>query len=116
MSRDGAWNRVEIGGPAAAGFELVGCRIERGIAAGASIDTAARHVLVIRTGIGGFGTLLTENTELFYVGGLEKSLERSKLQASTFVQNSLPFAITFCDGICHIIGCAGAAKKRSKEG
>ena len=116
MSRDRAWYRVEICRPAAAGFEFMGRRVERGVAAGASIDTAAGHVLVVRTGIGGFGTLLTKDTELFYVGGLEKSLERSKLQASTFVQDCLPVAITLGDGICHVSGCTGAAEKRSKEG
>ena len=89
MSRDCAWYRVEIRRPAAAGFEFVGRRIERGIAAGASIDTSAGHVLVIGASVGGFGTLLTEDAELLYVLTLEKGFWRSKLQASNLCSEPL---------------------------
>ena len=95
MSRDRAWDRVEIRRPAAAGFEFMGRSIEGGIAAGASIDTTAGHVLVIRAGIGGFGTLLTEDTELLYVGALGERLESSKLQASNLCSKLLAIRYHF---------------------
>jgi hypothetical protein len=55
---------IEVCGPSAARLELVGSFVERGVAASAGIDASIRHVLVIYTGAGSFGALLSEDAEL----------------------------------------------------
>ncbi len=62
---DGAGDAVEIGGPAAAGFELVRGFVERGVAAGAGVDAGGGHVFVVGSCEGGFGAFLAEDAELF---------------------------------------------------
>ena len=116
MSRDRAWYRVKICRPAAARFELMGGRIERGIAAGTGVDTRAGHVLVVGTGVWGLGSLLAEDAELLCVALLVNASGGRNCKFLTFVQDRFPFAVTFCDGISHVFGRAGAAKKRSNKG
>jgi hypothetical protein len=57
---------IEVRGPSATRLELVGSFVERGVAAGASIDASIGHVLVVYTGAGSFGALLSEDAELLY--------------------------------------------------
>lgn len=66
MPRHRAWDAIEVGRPAAAGFELVGRFVQRRVAASTSVDAIGGHVLVIDTGVGGFGTLFAEDAELLY--------------------------------------------------
>ena len=65
MSRHRARDRVEVGRPAAAGFELMRCLVEGSGAGGARVDAARRHVFVVGARVGGFGALFAKNTELF---------------------------------------------------
>lgn len=65
MSCHRARDRVEVGRPATAGFELVRCLVERSGAGGARVDPVRRHVLVVGARVGGFGALFAKNTELF---------------------------------------------------
>jgi len=57
---------VEVCGPSAARLKFVRSFVQRGIAAGAGIDTSIWHVLVVYTGAGSFGTLLSEDAELLF--------------------------------------------------
>lgn len=65
MPGDRAWDAIEIGGPSAAGLEFVRRSVQRRIAAGAGVDAAGGHVLVVDAGVGGFRTLFAEDAELF---------------------------------------------------
>lgn len=76
MPRHRAWDAIEVGGPSAAGLELV-CRfVQRRVAGGAGVDAAGGHVLVVSTGEGAFGALLAEDSELFC---MMKSISRYTL-------------------------------------
>lgn len=66
VPRHRAWDAVEIGRPTAAGLELVGRFVQRRVAAGTGVDAVGGHVLVIDTGVGGFGALSAEDAELLY--------------------------------------------------
>jgi hypothetical protein len=55
---------IEVCRPSAARLELVGSFVKRGIAGGAGIDASIGHVLVVYTGSGSFGALLSEDAEL----------------------------------------------------
>jgi hypothetical protein len=68
MSFYGAWNAVKVGRPSTARLELLGGFVERGVAGSASVDTGLGHMLIISASEGGFGALLTEDTELFCSG------------------------------------------------
>lgn len=46
--------------------------VERRGAAGAGVDAASGHVLIVDAGVGGFGAFFAENSELF-CGGEKKS-------------------------------------------
>lgn len=61
-----AGDTVEIGGPSATGFELVGCAVERGGAGGAGVGSGGGGVFVVGTGVGGFGAFFAEDAELFF--------------------------------------------------
>lgn len=63
-SRDSAGDAVEVCRPAAAGLEFVACLVQRRITTGASVDALLWEVLVVLARIGGFGSLLTKDTEL----------------------------------------------------
>ena len=65
VTRHSAGNVVKVGRPAAARLKLVVGFVERRIAASAIVDASGRHVLVVGTGVGGFGTFLAKDTELF---------------------------------------------------
>lgn len=39
--------------------------VERSGAAGAGVDTAGRHVLIVNAGVGGFGAFFAKDSELF---------------------------------------------------
>ena len=65
MPRHSTGYTVEICRPSAAAFELVGCFVEGGVAAGTCVDASGGHVLVVLSGVGGFGTLFAEDAELF---------------------------------------------------
>lgn len=64
MSRHRAGDRVKVGRPAAAGFELVSGLVERSGASGARIDAARRHMFIVGAGVRGFGALFAKNAEL----------------------------------------------------
>jgi hypothetical protein len=61
---DGTWDAVKVGGPSAAGAELVVRLVERSLAAGTGVDTLGGIVLVVGTRTGSLGSLLAKNTEL----------------------------------------------------
>ena len=65
MSRDCAWDGVEICRPAAARLELVIRFVKRHIATGTGVDTRLRHVLVIFASPWRLGTFFSEDSELF---------------------------------------------------
>lgn len=65
VARDSARQGIEERGPATTGFKLMRGFIERGRAAGAGVDTAGGHVLVVNAGVGGFGAFFAEDSELF---------------------------------------------------
>ena len=60
----GAGDVVKVGGPAAAGLELVVGFVEGGAAAGAAVDARRGHVFVVGSGEGGFGAFFAEDAEL----------------------------------------------------
>lgn len=64
VARDGAREGIEEGGPATTGLELVRGFVKRSGAAGAGVDAAGRHVLVVDAGVGGFGAFFAEDSEL----------------------------------------------------
>lgn len=64
VADDGAGDAVEVGGPAAAGLELVGGAVERGGAGGAGVGAGGGGVLVVGAGEGGLGALFAEDAEL----------------------------------------------------
>ena len=66
MPGHGAWQRVKVRGPSAAGLELVRGFVKWGAASGACVDAVAGIVLVVGAASGGFGALFAENTELFW--------------------------------------------------
>ena len=68
VSCHGSRDIIEVCGPSAAGFELVIGFVERSFAAGAGVDAFAGHVFVVDAGVGSFGALFTEDTELFCEG------------------------------------------------
>jgi hypothetical protein len=59
-TRDG----IEESGPSAARLELVVGLVERSLAAGTSVSTLRRHVLVKVAAVGRLGTLFAEDAEL----------------------------------------------------
>lgn len=65
VPRHGAGDTIEVCGPPAARFELVSGFVKRGVAGGAGVDAGGGHVLVVFTGIRGFGALFAEDAELF---------------------------------------------------
>lgn len=65
VAGDGAGEGIKEGGPATTGFELVRGFVERGSAADTGVDAAGGHVLVVNTGVGGFGAFIAEDSELF---------------------------------------------------
>lgn len=65
VAGDGARDAVEVGGPAATRFELVGGAVERGGAGGAGVGARGGGVLVVDAGVGGFGAFFAEDAELF---------------------------------------------------
>jgi len=67
MSRNSAWDVIEIRRPAATGLELLVCGIEGGIAAGASINTGGGCMFVVFTYVRRLGALLPEDTKLFCI-------------------------------------------------
>lgn len=69
MAHDGAWDAVEVSGPAAAAAELVRCLVERGLTSGAGVDALGGVVLVVRAGSRGLCTFLAEDPELLCGGG-----------------------------------------------
>lgn len=66
MPRHRARDAIEIGRPSAAGLELVGRFVQRRVAAGTGVDAIGGHVLVVHTGVGGFGALFAEDAELLF--------------------------------------------------
>jgi len=64
VSRHSARDVIEVCRPSAAGLELVGCFVERGVTGGAGVDALGGHVLVIFAGEWGFGALVAEEAEL----------------------------------------------------
>lgn len=66
VSRHCTRNRVKIGRPAAAGFELVRGLVERSGTGGACVDAARRHMLIVGACVGGLGALIAKNPELFW--------------------------------------------------
>lgn len=56
---------VVVGGPAAAGLELVRGAVQGGVAAGAGVDALGGEVVVVFAGEGGLGALFAEDAELF---------------------------------------------------
>lgn len=67
MPRHRAGDRVEVGRPAAAGFELVRSLVERSGAGSARVDAARWHMFVVGTGVRGFGALFAKNMKLFWL-------------------------------------------------
>lgn len=67
MSRHCARDRVEVGWPAAAGFELMRGLVERSSAGGARVDAGRWHVFIVGARVGGFGALFAKNAELFWL-------------------------------------------------
>lgn len=61
-----ARHRVPESRPPAPGVEFVVCFVERGFAAAAGVDARGGVVLVVGAGAGGFGALLTEDSELLW--------------------------------------------------
>ena len=59
-----AWDVVKVCWPSAARLELVLCRVQRCVAGSASVDATLRHVFVKFAGVGGFGSLMSEDAEL----------------------------------------------------
>ena len=66
VSRHSAGDVIEVRRPSAAGLELVGGFVERGVAGGAGVDALGGHVLVIFAGEWGFGALVAEDAELLW--------------------------------------------------
>lgn len=64
VSRHRTGNRIEVGGPTTAGFELMRRLVQRRITAGAAVDTLGGIVRIIFAGARTFGALFTENSEL----------------------------------------------------
>lgn len=91
MSCHRARDRVEVGRPAAAGFELVRCLVERSGAGGARVDPVRRHVLVVGARVGGFGALFAKNTELLW---LKDSWLASRARRSWYRGSLLPLFST----------------------
>ena len=69
MSRHRAGDVVEVGGPAAAGFEFVGRFVEGCGTGGAGVDSGGGHVVVVGARVGGFGAFFAEDAELFWGKG-----------------------------------------------
>ncbi len=65
VADNGAGDAVEVGGPAAAGLELVRGAVEGGVAGGAGVGAGVGGVLVVGARVGGLGAFFTEDTELF---------------------------------------------------
>lgn len=65
VALDGTGEAVKVGGPAAAGLELVRGLVERRLATGTAVDTGFGKVLVVLAGEGHLGALFTQNAELF---------------------------------------------------
>jgi len=105
VSRHCARDGIEICRPTAARLELVVCLVERRIAASAGVDTLLGHVLVIFSCSWSFGTLLSENPELFYdQESAPGRTAQSRGSRSTFIQHSLPLLIGSLVWIGHIGG------------
>lgn len=108
---DGAGDAVEVGGPAAAGFELVGGAVERGGAGGAGVGAGGGGVLVVGAGEGGFGAFFAEDPELFcpgmcglvYGGDIEGE---GRGYIYTFIQDGSPFIIALLDRVFGHVFCA----------
>lgn len=64
VAGDGAGEGVEVGGPAAAGFELVRRAVEGRVAGGAFIGPLAGHVLVVLADVRRLGALAPDDAEL----------------------------------------------------
>lgn len=65
VSGDGAGNAVEVRRPATAGFKFMVRLVERCVAAGACVHASRWLMLVVLAGKWGFGTLFSEDAELF---------------------------------------------------
>lgn len=64
VASDRSRDSVEECGPAAAGLKFVVGFVEWSVAGGAGVDAGGGVVLVVFTGVGGFGSFLTDDTEL----------------------------------------------------
>lgn len=65
VADDSAGDGIEVGGPAAAGFELMGGAVEGRGAGGAGVGAGRGGVLIVGAGEGGFGAFFAEDAELF---------------------------------------------------
>ena len=65
MSRNSAWDVIEICRPTAARLEFVVCFVEWRIATSTRVDACFGHMLVILAGKWSFSALLSKNAELF---------------------------------------------------
>lgn len=65
MSDHSTRDTVEIGGPSATRFELVGSAVEWGGTGGAGVGACCGGVFVVGAGVGGFGAFSAEDAELF---------------------------------------------------
>jgi len=67
-------DRIIVGGPAAAGLELVLGRIERCVTPGAVIHALCRMVCIVLASAGGLGALLAKDSELLCISQVSKRL------------------------------------------
>ena len=63
-----ARNRIEEGGPPAAGLEFVGGFVEGRFTGGAGVDAVGRHMFVVGAGVGSFCSLFAEDAKLLWMG------------------------------------------------
>lgn len=98
-----SWDVIEVCWPPAARLELLLRRIQRRVAGGAGIDASVRHVLVKLAGIGSFGTLLSEDSELL-CWRVKRGSGIGELLEHTFGEHRSPLVIRLLKGVRHLLG------------
>jgi hypothetical protein len=113
MSGHSARNSIEERRPATARLELVLCRVNGCVAAGASIGAGGRGVLVILARERCFGAFVAENAELLCCPMISIRSSTSAIKLSkehTLVQLHLPLLIGLLHRVRHVSSLCGMEK------